>query len=351
MTISNLSELLEHGHCHYCCYDLAQRVQPLQPAEFKAICAQQAPYPYPHQHHAQFALVFWPQLQQQPEPFIWLLKLPIDERGLLDQQAQQNFMTQVIALLGQQLTGTLTQQQQQQLQHSPYLFSPSTVQQAALHAQLRQLFKQPASLHFEAVESYLADPQQQPWQQLGVQGIHDVAVRLAQSERLQQQLLAQLDSLPLPFLQAFAQALEHPQLPLSVLPSLLAALPQLPPERQLLVWRMVASRADHADVIEALEQRLTSSTPAALEADFLVLMGMRLWPALLPTSRPTPALLPAYLHHLAEHEHTELRLALLQHMVRLPALRPHLLSLLRRHDNTTSLHHLWLQLNGVSACN
>ena len=116
MSIANLHELLQQGQCDYRCYDLGRRVQPISTSEFAAIAEQRAPYPYPHQNHAQYALVFWPQLSNRPEPFIWLLKLPIDERGLLDQQAQQHFISQVLALLGQQLTGALTEQQQQQAQ-------------------------------------------------------------------------------------------------------------------------------------------------------------------------------------------------------------------------------------------
>lgn len=357
MTISNLTELLEQSNCHYCCYDLGGRVQALTTAEFVAVTEQRAPYPYPQQHHAQFALVFWPQLQAQPEPFMWLLKLPIDERGLLDQQAQQSFITQVVALLGQQLTGALSAQQQQQLQHSQYLFTPSTVQQAALHAQLRLRFAQPPSLHFEAVESYLRNPHQQPWQQLGLQGIHDVAVRLTQLESLQPYLLTQLDSLPMPFLQALAQALEHPLLPLPVVAPLLAQLPQLTAERQLLVWRMLSSRADHAILQQELLQRLQGALTTNHDIDLLVLVAMRLWPALIPAAvtgqgeEQQPNLLAHYLQHLAALEHTELRVALLQHLIRVPAVRPHLLALLRRHDNTTPLRQLWQQLNETAACN
>lgn len=353
MTISNLNELLEQGHCHYDCYDLGGRVQPLASGTFAAVAEQRAPYPYPQQHHAQFALVFWPQLQAQPQPFIWLLKLPLDERGLLDQQAQQSFIAQVVALLGQQITGALTDQQQQQLQQSPYLFSPSTVQQAALHAQLRARFLQPPSLHFEAVESFLHDPQQQQWQQLGLQGIHDVAVRLAQLDSLQRQLLDQLPHLPLPFLQALAQALEHPPLPLAMIEPLLNSLSHLPEPRQLLVWRMLSSRADHPAVQHALARLLQHPLSSTQAADLLVLIGMRLWPALVSplASDNSNSVLPSYLQHLAAHHHAELRMALLQHLVRLPALRPHLLALLRRNDNPTSLRQLWQQLNGAVACN
>ena len=349
MSISNLSELLEQGQCSYSCYDLGRRVQPIAAEQFKAVAEQRLAYPYPHQHQAQFALVFWPQLQQQPEPFIWLLKLPLDERGLVDQQAQQKFIAQVVALLGQQLTGALSEQQQQQLQQSPYLCTPPLVQQAALNAQLRQRFQQPPSLHYEAVESYFADPDQQPWQQLGLQGIHDLAVRLPQLPKIQQQLLAQSDSLPLPFLQALAQALEHPPLPLGLVELLVTALPRLPHERQLLIWRMLASRADEPAVQQALENCLSEPLPAAIGADLIVLIGMRLWPALVPSAHSN--LLASYMLQVAQLEQADLALALTEQLLRLPALRSHLLALLRRHDNPLPLHQLWQQLNGHERCN
>lgn len=344
MSIANLHELLQQGQCDYRCYDLGRRVQPISTSEFAAIAEQRAPYPYPHQNHAQYALVFWPQLSNRPEPFIWLLKLPIDERGLLDQQAQQHFISQVLALLGQQLTGALTEQQQQQLQQSPYLFSPSTVHQAALHAQLRELFGQPPSLHCAAVERFLRQPQQHEWQQLGIQGIHDVAVRLAHMSDLHDRLVTQLDSLPLPFLHALAQAMEHPQLPVGLVEPLLAALPRLAAERQLVVWRMLSSRAEHPALQQALQQALTSAT----DSDMLVLIAMRLWPALVATN--TSRLLADFLDQLARHPNAELRLALLHDLIRLPVLRPHLFAALRGHDKPNSIQQLWQQLRGEPAC-
>jgi hypothetical protein len=344
MSIANLHELLQQGQCDYRCYDLGRRVQPISASEFAAIAEQRAPYPYPHQNHAQYALVFWPQLSNRPEPFIWLLKLPIDERGLLDQQAQQHFISQVLALLGQQLTGALTEQQQQQLQQSPYLFNPSTVQQAALHAQLRELFGQPPSLHCAAVERFLRQPQQYQWQQLGIQGIHDVAVRLAHMSDLHDRLVTQLDSLPLPFLHALAQAMEHPQLPVGLVEPLLAALPRLATERQRVVWRMLSSRADHPALQQALQQSLTT----AADSDMLVLITMRLWPALIATNNSR--LLADFLDQLARHPQAELRLALLQELVRLPALRGHLFVALRGHDKPNSIQQLWQQLKGQPTC-
>jgi hypothetical protein len=99
MSIANLHELLQHGQCDYRCYDLGRRVQPISNSEFAAMAEQRAPYPYPHQNHAHFALIFWPQLSNRPAPFIWLLRLPIDERGLLDQLARHPNAELRLALL------------------------------------------------------------------------------------------------------------------------------------------------------------------------------------------------------------------------------------------------------------
>ena len=76
--ITTLSQFLTTANTQFQIYDLGRRVQHIDMLAFQKIDSLLAPYPYPIQGHAQFAIVFW---QQEQLPYIWFVKLPLDEQG------------------------------------------------------------------------------------------------------------------------------------------------------------------------------------------------------------------------------------------------------------------------------
>ncbi|WP_258806979.1 DUF3549 family protein [Pseudidiomarina sp. CB1] len=334
MSISTLSQLLRESQSDYLCYDLGRRVQAIHTTEFNAIERQQAPYPYPVQGHACFALIFWPQLSnQEQEPFLWFLKFPLDERGLLEQAAVQEYLTSVITLLGQQVTHALTEEQEQQLQQSPYLFTPAEEKRAALHAQLSLRWQRQPSVHFELAQTALAQPEH--WQQVGVQGLHDVAARLAELPTTQTALLEHFDNYPAPLRQATAIALEHQQLPTSLTTALAAKVANLTAgDVRADLLRSLAGSATTEAVQQAVQQVLANAS-----VDECVICCARLWQAFDPLYTPHLKL-ELLLMALAQHD-DKIFAALVTDLLRLPMLRPHLLVTLQRDDLAQPIRQAW----------
>ncbi|WP_157981092.1 DUF3549 family protein [Pseudidiomarina insulisalsae] len=334
MSISTLSQLLRQSNSDFLCYDLGRRVQPISATEFAAIENQQAPYPYPVQGHACIALVFWPQLSDAGvEPFLWFLKFPVDERGLLEQSTVQEFITSVITLLGQQVTHALIEEQEQQLQQSPYLFTPAEEKRAALHARLSRRWQRPPSVHFELAQTALADPEH--WQQVGVQGLHDVAARLADDTSTISAISQQFTRYPEPLRQALAIALEHQPIPAELANQLARQLQQQPAaELRADLLRSLAGATREAEVSKAIEHVLEDAS-----ADECVICCARLWSAFDPLCTPHVPLLPL-LRALARQPAT-IFAALVTDLLRIPTLRPHVLVTLQRDDLPAGVREAW----------
>ena len=82
-TISSISELLSLSKSQYRIYDLSRTVTKLSKESFEKIENNQLPYPTPNQGHAHIAIAFCQ--QNKAAPYLWFVKLPLDERGLLNQ--------------------------------------------------------------------------------------------------------------------------------------------------------------------------------------------------------------------------------------------------------------------------
>lgn len=342
MTMTNLAELLSESHSDYLVYDLGRRVQAIDTDTFNAICAQQRPYPYPLQDQAWFAVVFWPKRQaEQPEPFLWFLKMPLDERGLLNHAAQQEFMAHVIALLGQQITGALNEEQEQQLQQSAYLFTPSEAKRAAIHAQLTAGWNRPPSRYFSAALEELQTPTDDGWQHLGLQGIHDVAARLTQHAEATQAIASHFENYPDALQNALAEALEHTQPPQELADKLLPLI-SAPQQQQLRLnaLRALAGFAGTPQLQSLLTQRMPEAT-----ADELVIIAARLWPALCGHGE----LMEAYLFRVAELKNAALFGGIVRDLLRLPETRIFTLGLVQRNDLPVALYQAWQQFIGANS--
>ena len=172
MTISLLSQLLQSATLNFHVYDVGRRVQHI-PAEVFTYRVKQAPYPMPFKGHAWIGIVFW---HTQDTPFVWFFKLPLDANSYVDSKALQHIIGHIQQVAGENLTQTLSRQQQEQLNHMPFIFKPSPVKQAVFHAKVTHALAQHPSQHLEAVQAYLATGQGD-WQTLGLQGIADYCAR------------------------------------------------------------------------------------------------------------------------------------------------------------------------------
>ncbi|NMH64575.1 DUF3549 family protein [Shewanella salipaludis] len=270
--VITLSQFLTTANTQFQVYDMGRRVQPIDLVAFHQIESLATPYPYPIQGHAQLALVFWRQTQT---PYIWFLKLPLDEQGLLAPAPRSQFIRMVLEALGQDLTQQLSQEQQERLAANPFNFTPSQEKLALFNALVRKQLGQQASPQYEFAVQYLSG--QVPasdWQHLGLQGLADVCVRRDEPDH-SGHIMTGL-KLAAPEVQiALCQCLEHLELDASLAQKIAAGFELAPPQNKLYYLRALASRPELARVaITSLVEQ------ARLDADALIAIAARNWTAL-----------------------------------------------------------------------
>ena len=96
-TISSISALLNLSDSQYRIFDIGRRVDKISKEQFEKIEAAELPYPFPTQGHALLAIAFWQ--KRSSSPYLWFIKIPLDERGLLNQGARNHFIAIIIETL------------------------------------------------------------------------------------------------------------------------------------------------------------------------------------------------------------------------------------------------------------
>ena len=214
-TISTITELLKLSGSQYRIYDVGRKIDKLSKEQFEKIENNQIPYPYPSQAHAFIAISFWQSNSEQP--YLWFVKLPLDERGLLVQASRNHFIAIILEALGSDLSADPTQKQEELLKSNPYNFQPPQYKLAYLNSLINLDLKQAPSQYYEAVKNYFSSIENlKDWHNIGVQGIADFVVRL-EDESHADHLALCFEVLPEQVLVPTCSALENKPLPLSLL--------------------------------------------------------------------------------------------------------------------------------------
>ncbi|MGM0526706.1 MAG: DUF3549 family protein [Pseudomonadota bacterium] len=325
-SISTLGEFLQAGQADYQIFDLGRCLTELDITQFDRIERQQRPYPYPIRRQAQLAVLF--RHRKQPDnDYLWFLQLPLDERGLLNVAARDHYLEFVVNALGHEITGELTDEQQQQLKQNPYLFTPNETQRAALHARIAVQRHAAPSLYFDDAVTFLHQ-QQGDWKAVGMQGIHDCAARLQQLPEVTSAIAEQFANYPAAVRQQLAVALEHQQIPARLRDGLLKHARSTDAAIANDALRALASVATDGTVSKQIRTELANQS--AMDADRLTIIAARLWPVL-----EHGTALKHYVEHLAQLEMV-LFDALFQDIISLPGVRPMLLSLLAQGELSES---------------
>ncbi|WP_095498999.1 DUF3549 family protein [Paraferrimonas haliotis] len=273
--INTLSDFLETAATQFQVFDMGRRIQAIDYLAFQQIEALNSPYPYPIQGHAMMALVFW----KPNEPhFVWFLKLPLDEQGLLQPAARTQFMQQVMEGLGEDPTKALSKEQQQKLANNPLIFTPSQQKLAVFNAKVKVSLGQGASPQYEMVVQYLSEQMPQDnWQQLGMQGLADFCARLEQHGN-KQLLLNALPKLPDAVLDPLLGCLEHQQLDSQLATALQAIAPSDLDEAsaQHKLHGVLRALAGNADCASALATQVLISPNVDINS--LIIIAARHWP-------------------------------------------------------------------------
>ncbi|QUM83499.1 MULTISPECIES: DUF3549 family protein [unclassified Moritella] len=221
-TLNTLSEFLLQAKTQFRVYDMGRKISKISTDDFMQFESAQQAYPAPLQRHAQFAITFWNK-NENNQHYIWFLKFPLDEQGLLIQGTRNSFLNMVVDSLGLMLEKKPSEEEQEHLATNPYVFKPSTDKVAMLNAVINRDFIRPESKYYPAAHNYFANKLGfDQWQDVGVQGICDIATRLNRDNNAEH-LAAALPKLPTEPLYSLCLALEHEALP-TVLSEALAKL-------------------------------------------------------------------------------------------------------------------------------
>ncbi len=223
-TISTLSEFLLQAQTQFIVFDLGRGIRPLNNQTFFDWENQQAPCAYPRQGHAWFCIVFWNEHLSE-DRYIWFVKLPLDENGLLIQAARDQFLEIIVTALGKELEHR--QNKQAQLPENPYVFVPSQQQLADCNAHIRRaLSLKRRDIH--RASAYLKAPtiqtNDQAWQALSLQDIADFIVYPDSNEQASVQacIAANLTCYPAPVQNALFASLESVSIEPALLQTLIA---------------------------------------------------------------------------------------------------------------------------------
>ncbi|NQY27134.1 MAG: DUF3549 family protein [Piscirickettsiaceae bacterium] len=181
--ITTLSEFLHQSGAKYRVFDMGRRVVQLSPAEFVDFEWAKKPYPYPFQQTALLGVVFWnPATPEQH--YVWFLKFPLDEQGLLLQVARDEFLVMLLDRVGEcMLAASEGNKIEGALKDSPYTFNPRDDKMAAFNAlATKALSRKPSQYYNDALAYFTGKKDLDDWQSLGLQGVADVAIRLDENE-------------------------------------------------------------------------------------------------------------------------------------------------------------------------
>lgn len=270
-----ISAMLEAAASEFAIFDMGRRIVPLDKETFLSFEMARTPYPLPLQKQAWFAIIGWTP-NKEDEHFIWFLKFPLDELGLLPQVARDDFLRQLML--------SDDDKKSDELQPSAYGFTPRQEKMAYLHSVALQLLGKPASKYYAHAREYLSGKAgYEQWSFVGLQGITDVVVRLQEenNENLLSQALSELPDVPL---QSFCAALEN--IPLSaplertVVQRLELAFEHAEEQQAnlLMLFRALA-RTDNRALINRWALRLLKS-PVGTNIELLAAVAGRCWEVL-----------------------------------------------------------------------
>lgn len=168
--INSISEFLLHAGTEYLVFDMGRRLISIDSQTFLDIENGRAYAPYPRQQHAWFGIVFWNK-QASTQHYIWFIKLPLDEQGLVVTATRNHFLEIIVDALGHAVAEDT--EKAQTLPDNPYSFVPGQTQLAQFNALVKHTLKQPLNEEAQKVEAYLKAPQLVDWQQISMQSVAD----------------------------------------------------------------------------------------------------------------------------------------------------------------------------------
>jgi hypothetical protein len=322
-SIDTISDLLSLSNSQYRIYDIGRKIDKISKEQFQKIELNQLPYPFPVQGNACIAITF--RQKKSEQSYIWFVKLPLDERGLLNQAARNHFIAIITEALGADLSVNPTEKQEELLKANPYHFTPAQYKLAALNSLLTVELKKPASEYFIHTQEYISGKLGWGnWQNIGVQGITDLVARLS-FDNNEQLLLDALPHLPEQVLYPLCAALENEKLSLALLTVLIQRIERSidksnqADKTQLL--RALASTSQHPKTEQLVDQLFEK---ALLSTDDFITLAARCWLLL-----EKPATMMRFLEAMLKSQEQNVFSAIFKDLVAIPVIRPILFQCIR----------------------
>lgn len=282
--IDTLTEFLENGGLSPRFYDMGRRIRPIEREDFIAFERTETPYSQPLQQQAWLALVLQAGDENQPgEPQIWFIRFPLDEQAKLLLAARDDFMFQLMELLGKAASEEATSKQEidAALEQSPYTFQPKQERLAGFHARLTvDLSQSPSRFYDHARQYFSGELGWDQWSFIGYQGIADMAARHAEDNN-EQHLIEAIPQLPPTPLEALCHNLENaeisPQLAAALLSRCRQALAETEADPQVITacLRGISFSQSQAHRNSLLGEVLEH--PVSRRSDVLAAVAGRLW--------------------------------------------------------------------------
>lgn len=288
-TLKTLDDFFIGNEIHYRVYDMGRGIRKFEQDIFRKFELGQVPWPFPLQQHAWLAILGW-RVADREDHFIWFLRFPLDEQGLLIQATRDDFMTSLLHTLGHNLHAA---QQGGQLEdgmnQSPYGFKPRESAMAAFHAIAARKMGQTASRYYSHAKDYLdGKPGYDQWAFVGIQGLADVVARLDKDDNLSR-LQRAIPQLPPPALIALCGLCENEVLPASLTEALLTRLQQEQQldngDRNLLAALLRAVAQTTATGLREQAVDTCLAGPHAQQIEILAAIAARHWTLLQDASR------------------------------------------------------------------
>ncbi|MCW8944005.1 MAG: DUF3549 family protein [Sedimenticola sp.] len=279
--LNTITEFLETTGARLRFFDMGRRVTKISREQFLKFEKNETPYPYPLQQQAWFALLFQDKNNQQ-EPLIWFLRMPLDEQGKLLQAARDDFMHRLIERIGEKMQAEQGGEElEAALQDNPYSFKPNEDRMAVFHARISITMKSPPSKFYEHAQRYFSgELGWDQWSFVGYQGIADIAAR--QSEQATETMLVTaIAVMPGQPLVALCHCLENETVSVKLTQALLVRteqeLQQDSPDLNLLAATLRGTAQSKSKTVQHKLIHTLLSAPSGKHIEILTALSGRAW--------------------------------------------------------------------------
>ena len=327
--ISTISEFLLHAGTDYRVFDMGRGIRPISSQCFLDWETAKSPPIHPRAGHAWIGIVFWDKSRSQHQ-YIWFIKLPVDEQGLLVAASRNQFLQIIVEALGTQLENA--EKKNGQLPDNPYTFVPNQQQLADFNSHSRKTLGLGTSSYYAATLDYLRSPMVIDWQTLALQGFADVVANMPQDD-IAQTINQHFSVFPQAVQNALLTSMENTNLSDDTMVTIESWL--LADKTDITRWvhglRSLCVMQSEARVIKLVSQALTFDVSD--NTDCLAVISGRLWLSLLSENN-----LMSFMHKAAIADPTfGFFQAMFGDLVRIPSMRHAMLSLLREPEKSPQL--------------